>query len=64
MMNMGIVYLTAYLILVKANTVFKFLGKTGTRVVVRIMGLLLLSLSVQFIIEGLIEAFPFLLDRT
>jgi multiple antibiotic resistance protein len=64
MMNMGLVYLTAYLILVKANAVFKFLGKTGTRVAVRIMGLLLLSVSVQFIIEGLIEAFPLLVDRT
>jgi multiple antibiotic resistance protein len=59
-LNIGIVYVTAYLILNKASVVFKFLGKTGTKVAVRIMGLLLLSVSVQFIIEGMIEAFPHL----
>ena len=64
MMNIGIVYISGYLILVKAHAVFKFLGKTGTRVAVRIMGLLLLSISVQFIIEGLMEAFPLLINRT
>ena len=54
----GLVYSSAYLILNKAGAIFKVLGKTGTRVAVRIMGLMLLSVAVQFIIDGLRGAFP------
>jgi multiple antibiotic resistance protein len=49
-------FLVSYYILIKAPKVFKYLGKTGTKVVVRIMGLLLLSIAVQFIINGSSEA--------
>jgi multiple antibiotic resistance protein len=56
----GLVYFSAYLILIKAGAIFKYLGKTGTRVAVRIMGLMLLSVGVQFIVEGINEAFPHL----
>jgi len=49
-------FMVSYAILVKSNRIFRSLGKTGTKVIVRIMGLLLLSLAVQFMINGLSEA--------
>jgi multiple antibiotic resistance protein len=49
-------FIISYYILIKAPKVFKYLGKTGTKVVVRLMGLLLLSIAVQFIINGSSEA--------
>ncbi len=52
-----IVYFISYLILSRAGRVFKYLGKTGTAVARRIMGLMLLSVAVQFIIEGIGRAF-------
>ncbi|MGD0232142.1 MAG: MarC family protein [Syntrophorhabdales bacterium] len=51
------VYFLSYLILSRAGKVFKYLGKTGTRVATRIMGLMLLSVAVQFMIEGIGSAF-------
>ncbi len=54
----GIVYFISYLILSKSGGVFKYMGKTGTTVAIRIMGLMLLSVNVQFIIGGVNEAFP------
>jgi hypothetical protein len=54
----GIVYFLSYLKLSKAGVVFKYLGKTGTTVAIRIMGLMLLSLAVQFIIGSVNDAFP------
>ena len=54
----GIVYFISYLILSRSGVVFKYLGKTGTTVAIRIMGLMLLSVAVQFIIGGVKEAFP------
>jgi multiple antibiotic resistance protein len=49
-------FLVSYWVLSKSHVVFKRLGKTGTKVVIRVMGLLLLSLAVQFIINGISEA--------
>jgi multiple antibiotic resistance protein len=42
-----------YLILRGANTFLKKLGTTGTRVIQRIMGLLLMVIAVQFVLDGL-----------
>lgn len=50
-----LVFLVVYLILEKAKHVFDLLGQTGTKVVVRIMGLLLAAIAVQFVISGVIE---------
>jgi multiple antibiotic resistance protein len=55
-----ITFILSYEILIHARKIFKFLGKTGTKVVIRIMGLLLLSIAVQFVINGLIGSFPLL----
>lgn len=54
--SMALAFLISYWILSKSDKVFKALGKTGTKVIVRIMGLMLLSLAVQFIINGISEA--------
>ncbi len=51
-----IVFLVVYMILDRANKIFDLLGQTGTKVVVRIMGLLLAAIAVQFVISGVIEA--------
>jgi len=53
-----VVFLVSYLILLNSNRVYKMLGKTGTKVVVRLMGLMLSAIALQFIILGLREAFP------
>jgi len=51
-----LVFVVSYLILVKARPILLFLGQTGTRVARRIMGLMLLSIAVQFIIKGVFDA--------
>ena len=45
----------SYLILNGANRVRGFMGETGIRILVRIMGLLLVALAVQFFINGLTD---------
>ena len=52
----GLVFIISYVILVKSKAILTFLGKTGTRVARRIMGLMLLSIAVQFIIKGVFDA--------
>jgi multiple antibiotic resistance protein len=57
LLTIAIVYLISYVILVKSSTILKYLGKTGTIVAIRIMGLMLLSVAVQFLIGGITAAF-------
>jgi len=52
-----LVFVISYIILAKSKPILSFLGKTGTRVARRIMGLMLLSIAVQFIIKGIVDAF-------
>ena len=55
---LGAIALTAglsYLILNGANRVRGIMGETGIRILVRIMGLLLVALAVQFFINGLTD---------
>ncbi|MBI5253942.1 MAG: MarC family protein [Euryarchaeota archaeon] len=51
-----LVFLVSYIILARSDYLFKILGRTGTRVVVRIMGLLLSAIAVQFVMTGIEEA--------
>lgn len=51
-----IVFLISYLILARSRQLLALLGKTGTRVARRIMGLMLLSIAVKFIIKGIFDA--------
>ena len=53
-----LVFVISYVILRNMNLVYKTLGKTGTKVFVRLMGLMLSAIAVQFIIVGIKEAFP------
>lgn len=52
-----LVFFCAYLILVNAAVVSRLLGKSGSRVITRLMGLVLASIAVQFIVDGVSEAF-------
>ncbi len=52
-----IVFFISYVILVRAGKIIRYLGKTGTTVAIRIMGLMLLSVAVQFLIGGITAAF-------
>ncbi|HEX4021353.1 MAG TPA: MarC family protein [Acidobacteriaceae bacterium] len=47
--------LTSYWLLAKAGRVKKVLGETGIRILVRIMGLLLMALAMQFFVNGLTD---------
>jgi MarC family membrane protein len=47
-----------FLILRSSVWVSRFLGRTGINVVVRIMGLILAAVAMQFIIDGLLESLP------
>ncbi|MBE0521467.1 MAG: NAAT family transporter [Candidatus Methanoperedenaceae archaeon] len=52
----AIVYVISYFILSRSERIFDVLGHTGTMVIVRIMGLLLSAIAVQFVITGIGEA--------
>lgn len=45
-------WLASYLILAGANRVRSFLGETGVRILMRLTGLILVAIAVQFIVNG------------
>ena len=45
----------AFMILAGADGVRKYLGETGIRILMRLMGLLLVALAVQFVVNGLTD---------
>ncbi len=54
----GVIAFTAwisYWVLASADRVRRFMGETGIRILVRIMGLLLVALAVQFFVNGLTD---------
>lgn len=48
--------LSAFVLLHNADRIFRRIGRTGTRAVGRVMGLLLAAIAVQFIIDGVVAA--------
>ena len=50
------VYLSSMLILLKSDIIFKIFKPLGMKVITRVMGLILLTLAVQFIVNGIKEA--------
>jgi multiple antibiotic resistance protein len=48
-------------VLSMASAVNRVMGATGRAVLLRVTGLLLAAVAVQFMISGVTEAFPFLL---
>ncbi len=53
--SIGLTSLTSYWVLAGASRVRKVLGETGIRILVRIMGLLLVALAMQFFVNGLTD---------
>jgi multiple antibiotic resistance protein len=45
----------SYMILAGADRVRRYMGETGIRILMRLMGLLLVALAVQFVANGLID---------
>ena len=55
---LGAIFITAficYLVLGNSDRVATVLGETGIRILVRIMGLLLVSLAVQYFVNGMVD---------
>ncbi len=51
-----LVFLSSYVILTRSERIYGVLGEIGTKVITRIMGLVLAALAVQFVITGIFEA--------
>jgi multiple antibiotic resistance protein len=51
----AITALVSYFVLAAANRVRRFLGEIGIRIMMRLMGLVLTALAVQFVINGLTD---------
>lgn len=51
-----LVFYLSYIILSRSEKLFEKLGHTGTMVIVRIMGLLLAAIAIQFVITGIRDA--------
>jgi len=49
-------FLVSYLLLLQSEKISKWIGVIGLKVITRVMGLLLMSLAVQFVISGLKES--------
>ena len=45
----------SYMILAGANRVGRFLGETGIRILMRLMGLVLTAIAVQFVLNGFVD---------
>jgi len=53
--SIALTSLISYGVLAGASRVRKVLGETGIRILVRIMGLLLVALAMQFFVNGLTD---------
>jgi multiple antibiotic resistance protein len=53
-----LVMFLSFVILSQASRMARFLGQIGINVVSRLMGLILAALAVQFMIDGVLQAFP------
>lgn len=51
----GLTCLASYWVLAAAGRIRTVLGETGIRILVRIMGLLLVALAMQFFVNGLTD---------
>jgi multiple antibiotic resistance protein len=52
-----------FLVLRSASMVLRVLGKTGVNVIGRVMGLILAAVAMQFVLDGLHEAFPHVMGK-
>jgi len=61
--SVALVSFIAFITLRSASVVARVLGKTGINVIGRVMGLMLAAIAMQFVLDGLHEAFPHVLAR-
>jgi multiple antibiotic resistance protein len=54
--GVAIAILTTFVMMHSADRIFRRIGRTGTRAIGRIMGLLLAAVAIQFIISGVVGA--------
>ena len=61
-LSLSVLILIATLILYPvfrlAHPIFERLGVTGTRVLTRVMGMLLLAIAIEFVVQGIIHSLP------
>jgi len=61
-LSLSVLILLATLILYPvfrlAHPIFRRLGVTGTRILTRIMGMLLLAIAIEFVVQGVIRSLP------
>lgn len=55
LVSIAITALVCYLVLGNSDRVARALGETGIRILVRIMGLLLVALAVQYFVNGMVD---------
>ncbi|MFZ5448074.1 MAG: MarC family protein [Thermodesulfobacteriota bacterium] len=60
LLSLVMVFFLAYIFFHFAQVLLNYLQDTGIRLLTRIMGLIMAALAVQFVLEGLSGAFPFL----
>jgi multiple antibiotic resistance protein len=51
----AITAIASYFLLAGANRVRRFLGETGIRILMRLMGLVLTAIAVQFVLNGFVD---------
>jgi multiple antibiotic resistance protein len=56
-----LIFILSYVILLNASKIFNILGRTGTTVIIRIMGLILAAIAIEFTLSGIAEAFEALI---
>lgn len=69
-MNVGILLLVillsvfiAYMMLIHSQFLLRVLRQTGTKILTRVMGLIMSVIAVQFVINGFSDVLPFILAR-
>lgn len=56
--GIGVTILVSYTMMVRSETVDRFFGEGGRNVVTRLMGLLVMAISIQFVINGIKDILP------
>jgi multiple antibiotic resistance protein len=59
-LSLFIVFVVTYIFFRFAQVLLNFLKETGIRLLTRLMGLVMAALAIQFILDGLLAAFPIL----
>ncbi len=50
------------MVLVSSQYIFDKIGRNGTQIVIRFMGMILCAIAMQFMIDGIAQLFPGVLD--